>query len=228
MGLKQSHLRDLIPNHRAVNRMGRFSSVQAYADNNSAIRKVPYEQAAAASSNTTTNAVVKPEKVVNPYGSTAGAGSGEFHVYRHGRNREMQRMRAMEYAERIQLANEKFQNERNADNAWAEERTLKRRRKREKQKESKRRKQNLKQNGIAIDPIVSEPTIDEEFTYIPGSAVAPLEEEETNECSHNNKNKNEKQSTSDETKPESIPNDGSFLELMSKQLATKAEEAPES
>ena len=51
----------------------------------------PTTAAAAASSRP-----VRAEKVVNPYSSTAGAGSGEFHVYRHSRAREMARLKAIE------------------------------------------------------------------------------------------------------------------------------------
>jgi hypothetical protein len=35
-------------------------------------------------------------QVVNPYGSTAGAGSGEFHVSRHARSREMMRIQQLD------------------------------------------------------------------------------------------------------------------------------------
>lgn len=209
--------------------MGRFSSVQAYADSNSAIRKVPYEQAAAAASTSgTIQANVKPEKVVNPYGSTAGAGSGEFHVYRHGRNREMQRIRRMERESYLQKVNEEFQKELDDNEQWAEERTEKRRRKREKQKAAKRRKQNLKKSGIDVgedqqgQSCESSANVEDEFTYVPGAAMALLEEEESKPGADESVN------VEDEPKPEakptaadfpsSIPNDGSFLELMSKQL----------
>jgi len=134
--------------------MGRYSTVQAYADNNTGVRKVPYEQAAAAASSSSGDnkqqaaAAPRPEKVVNPYGSTAGAGSGEFHVYRHARNREMQRQKLMELSAAEQEAEEKFRQEMEANQQWEEERTAKRRRKRERQKNAKKRKQNLAKAGI--------------------------------------------------------------------------------
>src|ERR1700744_3308042 len=37
-----------------------------------------------------------PEIVTNVQGSSAGAGSGEFHVYKAGRRREMERLRVMQ------------------------------------------------------------------------------------------------------------------------------------
>ena len=61
--------------HRKAN-MGRYSSVQAYADSNSNMRSVSYEQATGSSE--VKKGAVKAEKVSNPYGSTAGAGSGEY------------------------------------------------------------------------------------------------------------------------------------------------------
>ena len=173
--------------------MGRYSTVQAYADNNTGVRKVPYEQAAAAASSSSGDnkqqaaaVAPRPEKVVNPYGSTAGAGSGEFHVYRHARNREMQRQKLMELSAAEQEAEERFREEMEANQQWEEERTAKRRRKRERQKNAKKRKENLAKAGIldttggggnaAAAATANED--DEEFTYTPGEALKPLAEEE--------------------------------------------------
>ena len=49
------------------------------------------------------------EKVVNPYGSTAGAGSGEFHVYRHARARELSRWKQLDKEEQEQLLDKEFE-----------------------------------------------------------------------------------------------------------------------
>ena len=71
--------------------MGRYTTVQAYADNNPNMRAMDYHQATGTAAPVAASASaapppadcgpVKTEKVGNPYGSTAGAGSEEFHVY---------------------------------------------------------------------------------------------------------------------------------------------------
>jgi len=83
--------------------MGRYSSVQAYSDQQNA-RTTSYEQEKGNASNS-----VKTEKVHNPYGSTAGAGSGEFHIYRHARAREQQRLNALDEVEQEQHDEQEFQ-----------------------------------------------------------------------------------------------------------------------
>uniref|UniRef100_A0A8D2ZT87 PRKR-interacting protein 1 n=1 Tax=Scophthalmus maximus TaxID=52904 RepID=A0A8D2ZT87_SCOMX len=78
-----------------------------------------------------------PEFVRDVMGSSAGAGSGEFHVYRHLRRREYQRQdfldkmagkfdKDLEYLDKVELNKEA-----------ADERTAKRRKKREKLKRKK-------------------------------------------------------------------------------------------
>lgn len=78
-----------------------------------------------------------PEFVRDVMGSSAGAGSGEFHVYRHLRRKEYQRQDFLDkMAEKehrdVQYIHKVEQNQREA-----EERTAKRRKKREKMKEKK-------------------------------------------------------------------------------------------
>ncbi|PYH82864.1 DUF1168 domain protein [Aspergillus uvarum CBS 121591] len=87
-----------------------------------------------------------PEIVANVQGSSAGAGSGEFHVYKASRRREYERLRLMQ----SEVVREQ------EDEAWArkqaetkrrdEERTEKNRRRREKKK---RGGENAKKDGEA-------------------------------------------------------------------------------
>lgn len=72
--------------------MGRFSSVQTYADTKGKLGAVPYEQTAAASGG---GVSVRVPKVENVSGSTAGAGSGDFHTYRKFRRVEAARVEEM-------------------------------------------------------------------------------------------------------------------------------------
>eukprot|EP00536_Pseudo-nitzschia_multiseries_P017868 jgi/Psemu1/161269/gw1.1889.10.1 len=143
--------------------MGRFTSVQIVSDNNSNNRTITYEQAKGGSSNTDNNNAdnnsnsnnssnkLVTEKVVNPYGSTSGAGSGEFHVYRHARARELARWNALdEDAKRTRELRE-FEEKRSADRNEAETKASKNRRKRQREKDAKRRKKHLKAAGIVVD-----------------------------------------------------------------------------
>uniref|UniRef100_A0A493T757 PRKR interacting protein 1 n=1 Tax=Anas platyrhynchos platyrhynchos TaxID=8840 RepID=A0A493T757_ANAPP len=69
--------------------------------------------------------------------SSAGAGSGEFHVYRHLRRREYQRQDFMDAMAEKQRLDEEFQKKLERNKMIAEEQTAKRRRKRQKLKEKK-------------------------------------------------------------------------------------------
>ncbi|XP_042686249.1 PRKR-interacting protein 1 isoform X2 [Centrocercus urophasianus] len=71
-----------------------------------------------------------PEFVRDVMGSSAGAGSGEFHVYRHLRRREYQRQDFMDAMAEKQRLDEEFQKKLERNKMIAEEQTAKRRRKR--------------------------------------------------------------------------------------------------
>ncbi|KAH6678922.1 hypothetical protein F5X68DRAFT_35403 [Plectosphaerella plurivora] len=75
-----------------------------------------------------------PEIVTNVQGSSAGAGSGEFHVYKAARRREYERLRAMDDEVKTERATEEFERERAEKAAKDEERTRKNREKRDKKK----------------------------------------------------------------------------------------------
>uniref|UniRef100_A0A8C4JI65 PRKR interacting protein 1 n=1 Tax=Dromaius novaehollandiae TaxID=8790 RepID=A0A8C4JI65_DRONO len=70
-----------------------------------------------------------PEFVRDVMGSSAGAGSGEFHVYRHLRRREYQRQDFMDAMAEKQKLDEEFQKKLERNKMIAEEQTAKRRRK---------------------------------------------------------------------------------------------------
>jgi len=154
--------------------MGRYTTVQAYADKSAGMRSISYEQATSASTSTTAandNDFVRPEKVENPYGSTAGAGSGNFHVYRHARAREKERLKQMDDNEYEQKIEADFQQKVEQNAREDELKTEKNRKKRQRAKEAKRRKKNLKLSGVdtqSNDKSSPDIVVDEdEFHYVP-------------------------------------------------------------
>ncbi|CAI4218137.1 unnamed protein product [Parascedosporium putredinis] len=88
----------------------------------------------------TTNAPrrpVTPDIVTNVQGSSAGAGSGEFHVYKAARRREADRLRRMDEEARNESAQRKFEQDKVARETKDDEKTRKNREKREKMKARK-------------------------------------------------------------------------------------------
>lgn len=78
-----------------------------------------------------------PEFVRDVMGSSAGAGSGEFHVYRHLRRREYQRQDFLDKMAEKCDADIKYLDKVEQNKVDADERTAKRRKKREKLKQKK-------------------------------------------------------------------------------------------
>ncbi|VBB77917.1 Putative protein of unknown function [Podospora comata] len=78
-----------------------------------------------------------PEIVTNVQGSSAGAGSGEFHVYKAARRREYERLRQMEEETAAEKAQREFEEERLERLRKDEEKTRKNREKRNKKKQNK-------------------------------------------------------------------------------------------
>lgn len=85
-----------------------------------------------------------PEFVRDVMGSSAGAGSGEFHVYRHLRRREYQRQDFLDKMADKQDADVKYLEKVEQNKQEADERTAKRRKKREKLKQKKMMAKKLK------------------------------------------------------------------------------------
>ena len=197
--------------------MGRFTSVQSFADNNSNNRTITYDQAKGNTDGKDKSKLVT-EKVVNPYGSTSGAGSGEFHVYRHARAREMARWNALDLEEKEKNEELEFRTALENDRKQMEAKASKNRKKRQREKEAKRRKKVMRAAGIdtqkssiGLKKNHCELDNDEEFTYIPVSQQQ-FNEQEENESSY------KKESSSRNKNDNAIPNDGSFLEMMKQKL----------
>jgi hypothetical protein len=81
-----------------------------------------------------------PEIVTNVQGSSAGAGSGEFHVYKASRRREYERLRLMQSEVDQEKDNAKWEKEREEARRKDEEKTEKNRRRREKKKNARGKK----------------------------------------------------------------------------------------
>merc|ERR1711974_500376 len=75
-----------------------------------------------------------PDFVYNVMGSSAGAGSGEFHVYRNIRRKEYERQRVLDERKNRDDLDDAFQIKREENIREAEERTAKKRAKRQKKK----------------------------------------------------------------------------------------------
>jgi hypothetical protein len=78
-----------------------------------------------------------PEIVANVQGSSAGAGSGEFHVYKASRRREYERLRLMDEEVRKEEEKREFEKKIEEMRKKDEEKTSKNRKRRMKKKEKK-------------------------------------------------------------------------------------------
>lgn len=162
-----------------------YNTVQSYSDKSASVRSVDYKDVkqgagggGAGSSSATANnlpgsgradapsGALKVEKIRSQIGSTAGASSSTFHIYRHARTREMERLKSMTEAERNAEQDREYKAKRDLEKREAEERTAKRRKKRQRQKEAKNKKKFLTAAGILSSKDGEEDPVDEsEFVY---------------------------------------------------------------
>lgn len=92
-----------------------------------------------------------PEIVANVQGSSAGAGSGEFHVYKASRRREYERLRLMDEEVRKEEEKVEFERKREELRKKDEQKTNKNRRKRMKKKEKEKEKGTGGKGGSGSD-----------------------------------------------------------------------------
>jgi len=93
------------------------------------------------------NTLAPPEIVANVQGSSAGAGSGEFHVYKASRRREYERIKMMDEEVAEEKADGDFEKKREAMRKKDEEKTGKNRKRREKNKKKKGDKDDIRVEG---------------------------------------------------------------------------------
>merc|ERR1712018_788804 len=85
-----------------------------------------------------------PESVYNVMGSSAGAGSGEFHVYRQIRHKEFARQKHIEELKSKDELNAAYHAKLEENKREADEKTAKKRAKRQKKKMNKNKNKNKK------------------------------------------------------------------------------------
>jgi hypothetical protein len=92
-----------------------------------------------------------PEIVTNVQGSSAGAGSGEFHVYKASRRREYERLKLMDDESKKEAADREFRERQEKLKKEDEERLNKNRAKREKAKARQAKKKLGEKGGVDGD-----------------------------------------------------------------------------
>jgi hypothetical protein len=111
-----------------------------------------------------------PEFNHNIMGSSAGAGSGEFHLYRKMRRKEMERQQVLQFRKHRDDANDAFQEKIKDNEEEADERTAKKRAKRQK---TKQKKKQMKKKGAQKKESESEESSEEDEEEKTEEAVAP-------------------------------------------------------
>jgi len=99
--------------------------------------------------------IIRParEMMKNVQGSSAGAGSGEFHVYKASRRREYERLKMMEDESRQEAETAEFERKRKEADGAAEARTAKNRAKRQKKKDRAKGKTSDGKDGAQDAPL---------------------------------------------------------------------------
>jgi len=121
-----------------------------------------------------------PDFVRNVMGSSAGAGSGEFHVYRHIRRREYSRQKAIQSMGEKERKDFEFQTRIETNQQEAEKKTAKKRAKRLKMKQLaklKKTKGSNKADESSSDSSSEEDSSAEDKTTVTEGTDAPVVKE---------------------------------------------------
>lgn len=125
------------------------------------------------------NVAAPPEIVANVQGSSAGAGSGEFHVYKASRRREYERLRMMDEEVKREADEAALQEKKAAQEKKDREKTEKNRAKREKQR-ARKTKQKQEQKAASKDGTpVPEGT---KIKKLPSKAIPTTQEKDEGEA----------------------------------------------
>ncbi|CAG4971635.1 unnamed protein product [Colias eurytheme] len=117
-----------------------------------------------------------PDFVRNVMGSSAGAGSGEFHVYRHLRRKEYARQKFIQEKSEQEKLDEEYQRKLEENKRKAEEKTAKKRAKRLKKKQKAKIKAKIpKTNTTETKTSQSESESDDDDTE-PSESTAEKDE----------------------------------------------------
>lgn len=116
-----------------------------------------------------------PEIVANVQGSSAGAGSGEFHVYKASRRREYERLRLMDEEVKKEEDEKAFKARKEEQEKKDREKTEKNRAKRLKKRAAQEAKKKGKEGSGAGGKGVTEGS---KFKKLPPSAASPTSQDE--------------------------------------------------
>ncbi|CDW73592.1 map kinase [Stylonychia lemnae] len=125
------------------------------------------------------NQVVFVEKVDNVHGSTAGAGSGDFHQYRQLRRKERYRLIKMEAEHRQQKEKEDYANKRQGMNLECDVKTQKKSLKRKLKKEKKRIIKEYGKMAKGLNECEDGSLVDKVFEKYGDDAIVHQEPEES-------------------------------------------------
>jgi Protein of unknown function (DUF1168) len=94
--------------------------------------------------------LLPPDILLNIQGSSAGAGSGEFHVYKAARKRELERIQKFEEEIEREISEKRFLKEREEKNRLLAEKTAKNRKRRDKKKKKEDGDGDGNEKGIGV------------------------------------------------------------------------------